>query len=140
MLVALHACDTATDDALAKGIELNATLIVAAPCCHKQIRREMEHSKTEHPLQFITRYGVFLEREAVMITDSMRAQLLEISGYPTKVVEFVSEANTPKNILLIAQKQTVDVKRQAEITAEFSGAKAFFGIQKHYLEEKLAAR
>ena len=74
VLIALHACNTATDDAIIKGIESGAKLIICAPCCHKQIRQEMEKSKVVDP---ITRYGIFLERQAVMITDAIRALIME---------------------------------------------------------------
>lgn len=86
VLIALHACDTATDDAILKGIRKNAKLIICAPCCHKQIRREMEKSgKTD----VMTRFGIFLERQAAMITDAVRALVLEYCGYKTQVMEFV---------------------------------------------------
>ncbi|MBQ3738081.1 MAG: SAM-dependent methyltransferase [Bacteroidales bacterium] len=92
VLIALHACNTATDDAIASGIKAGAELIVCAPCCHKQIRQEMERSgKTD----VVTRYGIFLERQAVMITDTIRALILEYFGYKTQVMEFIEmEHNT----------------------------------------------
>ena len=86
VLIALHACNTATDDAIIKGIESGAKLIICAPCCHKQIRQEMEKSKVVDP---ITRYGIFLERQAVMITDAIRALIMEYYGYKTQVMEFI---------------------------------------------------
>ena len=77
VLIALHACNTATDDAIASGIKAGAELIVCAPCCHKQIRQEMERSGK---VDAITRYGIFLERQAVMITDTIRALIRSISA------------------------------------------------------------
>ena len=74
VLIALHACNTATDDAIVSGIKAGAELIVCAPCCHKQIRQEMERSGK---VDAVTRYGIFLERQAVMITDTIRALILE---------------------------------------------------------------
>ena len=85
VLIALHACNTATDDAITKGIKAGAELIVCAPCCHKQIRQEIERSGK---VGAITRYGIFLERQAVMITDTIRALILEFYGYKTQVMEY----------------------------------------------------
>ena len=65
LLIALHACDTATDDAIFKGINAGAELIVVAPCCHKQIRREIEKHKVKNEVSFLTKYGIFLERQTV---------------------------------------------------------------------------
>ena len=101
VLIALHACNTATDDAIASGIKAGAKLIVCAPCCHKQIRQEMEHSGK---VDTITRYGIFLERQAVMITDTIRALILEYYGYKTQVMEFIEMEHTPKNVLLVGKK------------------------------------
>jgi len=104
LLIALHACDTATDDAIYKGIMANAGLIVVAPCCHKQIRREMEKNKAKNELAFLTKYGIFMERQAEMVTDGIRALILEYCGYKTKVFEFISDAHTPKNVLVVGIK------------------------------------
>ncbi|RZL05131.1 MAG: SAM-dependent methyltransferase, partial [Pedobacter sp.] len=90
LLIALHACDTATDDAIFKGIVAEAELIVVAPCCHKQIRREMEKNKINNEVSFLTRHGIFMERQAEMATDGLRALLMEYAGYKTKVFEFIS--------------------------------------------------
>ncbi|MBN9316064.1 MAG: SAM-dependent methyltransferase [Devosia sp.] len=131
-LIALHACDTATDDAIAKGIAAGSELIVVAPCCHKQIRREMETSNHPNALDFVTRHGIFLERQAEMVTDAMRAMILEHFGYSTKVFEFVSDVHTPKNVLIVATK----TKRGKDAGAlkKLAEAKEFFGIRRHYLE------
>ncbi|MCW3121658.1 MAG: SAM-dependent methyltransferase, partial [Flavipsychrobacter sp.] len=80
ILIALHACDTATDDAIAKGIAAKAELIVVAPCCHKQVRREIEKNKTNNDLDFLTKHGIFMERQAEMVTDGIRAMVLEYFG------------------------------------------------------------
>ena len=142
ILIALHACDTATDDAIFKGIEANAELIVVAPCCHKQIRREMESTrkqseKTQNELSPLTSYGIFLERQAEMLTDTMRCLLLNYCGYQTKAVEFISDAHTPKNVLLIATKKKnfLQENKRAERLKEFEDLKSFFGIKTHYLEK-----
>lgn len=133
VLIALHACDTATDDAIAKGIAAEAELIVVAPCCHKQIRREMETANQTTDIDFVTRHGIFMEREAEMVTDAMRAMILEYYGYSTRVFEFVGTEHTPKNVLIVAQKTRRG--RDASQLKKFKDAKAYFGIRKHYLED-----
>ena len=133
VLIALHACDTATDDAILKGIRNNAKLIICAPCCHKQIRREMERSgKTDA----ITRYGIFLERQAVMITDTIRALVLEYCGYKTQVMEFIEIDNTPKNVLLVGRKTDKPVDKEA-IAKQIKGLMDQYGIEEHYLWKNL---
>ncbi len=133
ILIALHACDTATDDAIAKGIKAGSELIVVAPCCHKQIRREMEHAKQSNDLDFLSKHGIFLEREAEMITDGLRGLILEYFGYTVKIFEFISDSHTPKNVLIVATKN----KNRAEnskILEKIKQAKAYFGIAHHHLE------
>lgn len=134
LLIALHACDTATDDAVAKGIKGNAQLIVVAPCCHKQIRREITKGKAENELDFLTEHGIFLERQAEMVTDGMRALVMEYFGYKTKAIQFISDAHTPKNVLLIGFKQTVSADKQRNILKKIQDTKRFFGIGYHHLE------
>lgn len=136
VLIALHACDTATDDAIYKGVMNDASLIVVAPCCHKQIRREMERSKEEGVIDNLTKYGVFLERQAEMVTDGIRALILEYFGYSVKVLEFVSDTHTPKNVMIVGQKKGHQVD-QEKILSEIKNTKDFFGIDVHYLEKKL---
>ncbi|MBP5497718.1 MAG: SAM-dependent methyltransferase [Bacteroidales bacterium] len=133
VLIALHACNTATDDAIASGIKAGAQLIVCAPCCHKQIRQEMERSgKTD----VITRYGIFLERQAVMITDTIRALILEYYGYKTQVMEFIEMEHTPKNVLLVGKKSDKPVDRES-ILQQINQLKKQYGIKVHYLETVL---
>ncbi|WP_432709793.1 class I SAM-dependent methyltransferase [Pedobacter sp.] len=134
LLIALHACDTATDDAIFKGITAGARLIVVAPCCHKQIRREMTASKVKNELSYITKYGIFLERQAEMVTDGIRALILNYFGYETKVMEFVSGVHTPKNVLVVGIKQREDDAKKLEVLEKIKAAKAYFGIGHHYLE------
>ena len=138
MLVALHACDTATDDAIYKGIVANADLIVVAPCCHKQIRREMEKSSLENELSPLTRHGIFLERQAEMVTDTIRGLILEYYGYQIRVMQFISDAHTPKNVMITAIKKDTIQKKNEEAKEKIQKIKAYFGIQSHYLEELLA--
>ena len=131
VLIALHACNTATDDAIIKGIESGAKLIICAPCCHKQIRQEMEKSKV---VDSITRYGIFLERQAVMITDAIRALIMEYYGYKTQVMEFIEMEHTPKNILLVGRKSDAPVDKET-ILKQIEDLKKQYGIEKHYLEK-----
>lgn len=143
LLIALHACDTATDDAIFKGIKANAELIVVAPCCHKQIRREIEKNKVKNDVSFLTKYGIFLERQAEMVTDGIRALVLEYFGYKTKVFEFISDAHTPKNVLVVGVKKAESSKtkaeseKRAEILQKIKESKAYFGIEYHHLERLL---
>ena len=134
ILIALHACDTATDDAIYKGITAQADLIVVAPCCHKQIRREMEKNKASNELDFLMKYGIFLERQAEMVTDGIRAMILEYFGYKTKVFQFISDAHTPKNVLVVGIKGKINAKKQAEILEKLKVTKEYFGIGFHHLE------
>ncbi|GGM88885.1 methyltransferase [Dyadobacter beijingensis] len=134
ILIALHACDTATDDAIFKGIQAGSDLIVVAPCCHKQIRREIEKHKVENDVSFLTRHGIFLERQAEMVTDGIRALVLEYFGYKTKVFEFISDAHTPKNVLIVGTKGHQTEKAQAAALQKIRDAKQFFGIEYHHLE------
>ena len=134
ILIALHACDTATDDAIAKGIEAEADLIVVAPCCHKQIRREIEKNKVQNDLQFLTQHGIFMERQAEMVTDGIRALILEYFGYSTKVFEFISDTHTPKNAMITGMKNPKKMTRNPQILKEIERVKGYFGIGRHHLE------
>lgn len=134
ILIALHACDTATDDAIYKGIRCQASLIVVAPCCHKQVRRELERSAIRNDMDFMTRYGIFMERHAEMLTDSIRSLILEYFGYRTKVLQFISDQHTPKNVMIIAEKSKVDAEQQRQILEKLQSVKAYFGLSYHHLE------
>ena len=136
VVIALHACDTATDDAIAKGIKAEADLIVVAPCCHKQIRRELERAKPDNALKPLLQYGIFLERQAEMLTDTLRCLLLNKNGYKTKAVQFISDAHTPKNVLLIAERKK-KLGDTAAVAQRIIELKEFFGIKTHYLETLL---
>ena len=137
ILIALHACDTATDDAIAKGIAAQAELIVVAPCCHKQIRREMEKNKADNDVAFLMKHGIFVERQAEMVTDGLRALILEYFGYTTKVFEFISDAHTPKNVLIVGTKNPQAPVKPHAILKKIQEAKAYFGITQHHLEKVL---
>lgn len=134
VLIALHACDTATDDAIFQGLQQQADLIVVAPCCHKQVRREMEAGKAKNELDFLLQHGIFLERQAEMLTDGLRALIMEYHGYQTKVFQFIADAHTPKNVLVVGVRKEINTKRQAEILEKIKSSKAFFGIKQQQLE------
>lgn len=139
MLIALHACDTATDDAIAKGIAAEAELIVVAPCCHKQIRGEMEKGGQENDLDFLLRHGTFMERQAEMVTDGLRSLILEYFGYSTKVFEFISDAHTPKNVMIVARRNSKGKYKSPAIAEKINAVKRYFGIVRHHLEDKTAS-
>lgn len=135
VLIALHACDIATDIAIAKGIQAQAELIVVAPCCHKQIRRAMS---SQNILDSILKNGILEERQAEILTDGIRALLLEANGYQTKVFEFISSEHTAKNLMITAVKQkNIDPVIQQERLEAVHRIKEQFGIEMHYLEKLL---
>ena len=136
IIIALHACDTATDDAIAKGINTNAQLIVTAPCCQHQIRKQMEQTNAENLLSPIIKHGIFLERQAELLTDGIRALVLEYFGYKTKVVEFIADAHTHKNVMIIAEKSNQKVDK-VNILKQINKLKTEFGISFFELEKML---
>lgn len=133
ILIALHACDTATDDALFKGITSKAEIIVASPCCHKEIRPQIT---TPEMFSGILKHGVMLERTAETITDGLRSLLLERSGYSTKLFEFVATEHTPKNNMLVGIRNTRQPNMD-KIDAQISKIKTFYGISRQRLEKLL---
>ncbi|WP_425455304.1 class I SAM-dependent methyltransferase [Allorhizocola rhizosphaerae] len=98
MVLALHACDTATDDALARAVQWRAKWILAAPCCHKDVSRQLRSK----PSKLLTAHGILRERFADVLTDVVRAGLLREHGYDVEVVEFIDSAHTPRNALIKA--------------------------------------
>lgn len=133
ILIALHACNTATDDAIFKGIKAEADLIVVAPCCHQELRPQIEPPEM---LKNILKHGVMLEREAESITDGLRAILLEKSGYQTKLFEFVSTEHTPKNNMIVGTRQKKKPD-SARFDAEVKAIKDFYRIKEQRLENLL---
>ncbi len=132
ILIALHACDTATDDALAKGVSAHASLMVVAPCCQKEIRPQLVAPPV---LSAALRHGIFEERQAEFVTDALRAQLLEWAGYRTKVIEFVSTEHTAKNTMITAVRaRTPGDRDTAGRIREFA---AFYGVRRHALAAHL---
>jgi SAM-dependent methyltransferase len=102
LVLALHACDTATDEALARAVGWGARWILAAPCCHHDLAVQLRQSASPHPYQSLTRHGILRERYADVLTDALRAALLRRHGYRVEVVEFVDSKHTPRNLLLRA--------------------------------------
>ncbi|MDN7119938.1 SAM-dependent methyltransferase [Nocardioides sp. ChNu-153] len=102
VVLALHACDTATDEALARAVEWDASLVLAAPCCHHDVAAQLRKAPTPAPYQALTRHGILRERFADTLTDGLRASLLRLSGYRVEVVQFVESQHTPRNTLLRA--------------------------------------
>lgn len=132
MLIALHACDIATDIALAKGIRAGAKVIIVAPCCHKQVRKALQPPPV---LQPIMKHGIMTERQAEWLTDGIRALILEAFGYKTKVFEFISTEHTPKNVMIVGIKSGA---KRPEIWPQVAALKQQFGLSEHYLEAILA--
>jgi hypothetical protein len=131
VLIALHACDTATDDALAQGLRANAALILAAPCCHKEVRSRMQPPPI---LREILRHGILAERVAEIVTDGLRALLLEIHGYRASVFEFISPEETSKNLMLSAVRRERHVEAAA-LREQWRALMEFYGLR----EQRLAA-
>lgn len=104
LVLALHACDTATDEALARAVGWRARWILAAPCCHHDIAAQLRRNPTPDPYQLLVRQGILRERFADVLTDALRAALLRLHGYRTEVVEFVDSRHTPRNLLLRARR------------------------------------
>ncbi|WMJ82328.1 SAM-dependent methyltransferase [Clostridium sp. MB40-C1] len=100
IVLSLHACDTATDMALALGIKLNSDVIIAVPCCHRELLNQYSYN----PFKSITKHGILKARMADIITDGMRSTMLEAKGYDVSVVEYISPLETPKNLMIRALK------------------------------------
>jgi SAM-dependent methyltransferase len=102
VVLALHACDTATDDALARAVGWEAPLVLAAPCCHHDVAAQLRRQEAPAPYSVLTRDGILRERFADTLTDALRASAMRLSGYRVDVVEFVDSRHTPRNTLLRA--------------------------------------
>jgi Methyltransferase domain len=125
ILIALHACDTATDDAIALGIKSDAAVIVCAPCCQHEIAPQLDTRGSA--LAGLLKYGLLKQRQADLITDAARALLLEANGYDVRIIEFISDEHTSKNLMIAAvRSDNADRKaaaRQYDQLADFSGFK-----------------
>jgi len=123
LLVSLHACDTATDEAIAAGVRLGAESIVVAPCCHHELAAQIARRDKDALL----RHGLLLGRQADLITDALRAAALEMLGYRVEVMEFVSVEHTAKNVMLRAQRAPSS-SRVARATAEYTQLRDAWGV------------
>jgi len=123
LLVSLHACDTATDEAIAAGIRLDAEAIVLAPCCHHELAAQIATREKDGLL----RHGLLLGRQADLVTDALRAARLEIAGYRVEVMEFVSAEHTAKNVMLRAERAP-SKSRASRAAAEFVELRDRYGV------------
>ncbi len=133
VLIALHACDTATDQAIAFGIKAGAEIIMCAPCCHKELRPQMVSPPVLAPM---LRHGIHMGQEAEMVTDSLRALWLEAHGYEAQVFEFISLEHTSKNKMILGVKRAQPEPREP-ILARIKALKVFYGIKDQALEKLL---
>jgi len=133
-VVALHACDTATDDAIAQGVAWGSRMIVVAPCCHHHLQAQLAKTAPPAALAPVFRYGLTFERQGDILTDAFRSQLLRIHGYKTDVIQFVDPSNTPKNLMIRAVKTSTPAP--TSFREEYEAMKQFWGVVP-YLESKL---
>lgn len=133
ILIALHACDTATDDAIYSGIQSKASIIITAPCCHKQVRKEFNIT---NELKEITQFGILEERQAEILTDTIRALSLEAEGYKSQVFEFIADAHTHKNVMLVGTRKKNSSDNQKYIE-KIDALKNRFGVDYQHLEKKI---
>jgi hypothetical protein len=128
VVLALHACDTATDEALARAVEWGASLVLAAPCCHHDVAAQLRRTPTPAPYAMLTRHGILRERFADTLTDALRASLMRLAGYRVDVVQFVESKHTPRNTLLRAVRTGSPVKGGG-VRKEYDDLVATWGIQ-----------
>lgn len=131
VMIALHACDVATDFAIHTGIRLNAQMIMCAPCCHKELRPQMQSPKVLQPM---LQFGINAGQQAEMLTDTIRALLLKAYGYETKVFEFVALEHTSKNKMILATKRKDFDRPDQAVLDQIKALKDMYGIQKQSLE------
>ena len=138
VMIALHACDIATDYAIDYGLRAGASVILCSPCCHKEVRPQMTMPALLRP---VLQHGVHLGQEAEMVTDGLRALLLDAEGYDTQVFEFISLEHTNKNKMLLAVRRRHTPAGHAEaVRAQIAAIKNFYGIRTQSLETLVAAR
>lgn len=131
VMIALHACDIATDFAIHTGIRLNASMIMCAPCCHKELRPQLHSPEVLQPM---LQFGIHAGQQAEMLTDTLRALLLKAYGYETKVFEFVALEHTSKNKMILATKRKDIQQPDPKIMQQIHALKAMYGIEKQSLE------
>jgi hypothetical protein len=139
VMIALHACDTATDDAIHLGLRAGARVIVCSPCCHKELRPQL---LSPHPLRSVFQHGIHAEQTAEMVTDSLRALLLQSQGYDTQVFEFVALEHTRKNKMILAVKRAATDKTftpaaQQAVWTQIEELSGFFGVRDQRLRSLL---
>jgi SAM-dependent methyltransferase len=132
--IALHACDTATDDAIAWAVKADAKLMMVAPCCHHDIQSQLTESPEPWPL--ITRYGIMRERLGDLLTDSLRMQILKLRGYRVEAIEFIGGEHTPRNLMIRAVKtgapvEAIEVTRYEEMTSAWKVKPALARLLNH---------
>ena len=133
MVLALHACDTATDDAIAQGLQWNSRLIICAPCCQHELQSQMSKMELPDALSSVFQDGIFFERMGDILTDTFRATILRMKGYRTDVTQFVPIEHTAKNLMIRAVKTSQPVERWQE---QYRNLKSFWGVTP-YLEKLL---
>ena len=121
--IALHACDTATDDAIAWGVQHGVQLLLIAPCCHHDLQVQMQDIPEPWPM--LTRHGIMRERLGDLLTDSFRTQILKLLGYRVDAIEFVGGEHTPRNLMIRATKtgakpEPIDIARYKEMLAQWN--------------------
>ncbi|WP_433793247.1 class I SAM-dependent methyltransferase [Actinoplanes sp. CA-252034] len=126
LVLALHACDTATDQALARAVDWEARWVLAAPCCHHDIAAQLKRGDTPSPYGEVTRHAILRERFADVLTDSLRAALLRLHGYRVEVVEFIDSAHTPRNLMLRARR--TGAAPTADQRAEYDALTGQWGV------------
>jgi hypothetical protein len=135
VMIALHACDTATDHAIHLGLRAGAQVILCSPCCHKQLRPQL---LSPHPLKSVFQHGIHAEQQAEMVTDSLRALLLEAQGYDTQVFEFVALEHTRKNKMILAVKRRApQPAAQQAALQQVDELKRYFGVREQALDRLL---
>lgn len=137
IVLALHACDTATDEALSQAVAWESALILCAPCCHHHLQAQLAAAGGPPELEPILRHGILRERFGDVATDALRAQILRLMGYRTDVIEFVTTAHTPKNLLIRAER--TGAPPTPELISEYEALKAAWGVTP-YLESLLGER
>ncbi|MBT9501416.1 MAG: SAM-dependent methyltransferase [Burkholderiaceae bacterium] len=135
VMIALHACDVATDYAIHLGLRAGADIIMCSPCCHKQLRPQMQSPGV---LNGMLRHGIHLGQQAEMVTDSLRALLLDACGYDTQVFEFVALEHTSKNKMILAVKRATPGPND-EVVAQIRDIKDFYAVREQCLETLLRA-
>ena len=134
MVLALHACDTATDETLAQAIKWDSEMIFVAPCCHHHLQAQLAQQPSPAPFSTIMKQGPLKERLGDILTDNFRTMILQMMGYRTDIVEFVSTEHTGKNLLIRAIKTPHPVN--PKIIQEYEALKQFWKVEP-YLEQLL---